>query len=180
MCCSVYCLCVNVYCTTASGCRPNCSWQIYHIISYHIISHHITSYHIISYHIISYHITYHITSYHIISHHIISYHIISHHIISHHIIYVLRVTTDFVARGLEDATWMLNRFWIVSNSRLLPDVSNISYIISHHIISHHIISHHIIYHIIFLIHFSIVPCLAKLKPFYFTFKRKRSTAQSPR
>ena len=23
--CSVYCLCVNVYCTTASGCQPNCS-----------------------------------------------------------------------------------------------------------------------------------------------------------
>ena len=23
--CSVYCLCVNVYCTTATGCQPNCS-----------------------------------------------------------------------------------------------------------------------------------------------------------
>ena len=23
MCCSVYCLCVNVYCTSASGCQPN-------------------------------------------------------------------------------------------------------------------------------------------------------------
>jgi hypothetical protein len=23
--CSVYCLCVNVYCTTATGCKPNCS-----------------------------------------------------------------------------------------------------------------------------------------------------------
>jgi hypothetical protein len=22
--CSVYCLCVNVYCTTATGCHPNC------------------------------------------------------------------------------------------------------------------------------------------------------------
>ena len=22
--CSVYCLCVNVYCTTATGCQPNC------------------------------------------------------------------------------------------------------------------------------------------------------------
>jgi len=31
--CSVYCLCVNVYCTTATGCLPNCSYQIYHIIS---------------------------------------------------------------------------------------------------------------------------------------------------
>jgi len=29
----MYCLCVNVYCTTATGCQPNCSWQIYHIIS---------------------------------------------------------------------------------------------------------------------------------------------------
>jgi hypothetical protein len=33
LCCSVYCLCVNLYCTTATGCRPNCSYQIYHIIS---------------------------------------------------------------------------------------------------------------------------------------------------
>jgi len=23
-CCSVYCSCVNVYCTTATGCQPNC------------------------------------------------------------------------------------------------------------------------------------------------------------
>ena len=23
LCCSVYCLCVNVYCTTATGCQPN-------------------------------------------------------------------------------------------------------------------------------------------------------------
>ena len=33
LCCSVYCLCVNVYCTTATGCQPNCSKQIYHILS---------------------------------------------------------------------------------------------------------------------------------------------------
>ena len=25
LCCSVYCLCVNVYCTTATGCQPNCN-----------------------------------------------------------------------------------------------------------------------------------------------------------
>jgi len=25
MCCSMYCLCVNVYCTTATSCQPNCS-----------------------------------------------------------------------------------------------------------------------------------------------------------
>jgi hypothetical protein len=25
LCCSVHCLCVNVYCTTATGCQPNCS-----------------------------------------------------------------------------------------------------------------------------------------------------------
>ena len=25
LCCSVYCLCVNVYCTTAVGCQPSCS-----------------------------------------------------------------------------------------------------------------------------------------------------------
>ena len=24
LCCSVYCLCVNVYCTTATGCQPKC------------------------------------------------------------------------------------------------------------------------------------------------------------
>ena len=45
LCCSVYCLRVNVYCTTATECKPNCSWQIYHhiIISYHhIIKCHVT------------------------------------------------------------------------------------------------------------------------------------------
>jgi hypothetical protein len=31
LCCSVYCLCVYVYCTTATGCQPNCSYQICHI-----------------------------------------------------------------------------------------------------------------------------------------------------
>jgi hypothetical protein len=35
-CRSVYCLCVNVYCTTATAWQPNCSWQIYHIISHHV------------------------------------------------------------------------------------------------------------------------------------------------
>ena len=25
LCRSVYCLCVNVYCTAATGCQPNCS-----------------------------------------------------------------------------------------------------------------------------------------------------------
>jgi hypothetical protein len=49
LCCSVYCLCVNVYCTNATGCQPNCSYV--YIISYHIISYHIISYHIISYQI---------------------------------------------------------------------------------------------------------------------------------
>jgi hypothetical protein len=36
---SVYCLCVNVYCTTATGCQPNCSYiYIYiYIYIYHII-----------------------------------------------------------------------------------------------------------------------------------------------
>ena len=53
LCCSVYCFCVDVYCTTASGCQPNCSYEIYHIISYHIISYHIISYHSIPKHIIS-------------------------------------------------------------------------------------------------------------------------------
>jgi hypothetical protein len=32
---SMYCLRVNGYWTTATGCLPNCSWQIYHIVSYH-------------------------------------------------------------------------------------------------------------------------------------------------
>jgi hypothetical protein len=57
-CCSMYYLYVNVYCTTATGCQPNCNYQIY-IISYRIISY-IISYHITSYHIISY-ISYHIS-----------------------------------------------------------------------------------------------------------------------
>jgi hypothetical protein len=101
LCCSAYCLCVNVYCTTATGCQPNCSLQIYHIISYHIIS-----YHIISYHIISYHISYHIISYHIISYiisyHIISYHIISYHIISYHIRGVEVYLHPFVTSTLDE------------------------------------------------------------------------------
>jgi len=113
LCCSVYCLCVNVYCTTATGCQPNCSWQIYHIISYHIsyhiISHYITSYHIpyhipyISYHISSYHVIYHIIPYHIpyhiIYHIIISRHITSHNIIPYHIPYLsyLIISRDIVS-----------------------------------------------------------------------------------
>ena len=90
LCCSMYCLRVNEYCTTAIGCQSNCSW-IYHItsdriiITNHISSYHIISNHIIPHHIIAYIISYHIISYHIISYHIISYHIISYHIISYHI-----------------------------------------------------------------------------------------------
>jgi len=34
LCCSVSCLCVNVYCTTATRCQPNCSQKIYYIIIY--------------------------------------------------------------------------------------------------------------------------------------------------
>jgi hypothetical protein len=34
LCCSVYCFCVNVYCTTATGWQPNCSYQILYIRSY--------------------------------------------------------------------------------------------------------------------------------------------------
>ena len=91
LCCSVYRLCVHVFCTTDTAFQPNCSSRIYHIIyhiiSYHIISYHIISYHIISYHIISYHIiSYHIISYRIVSYRIVSYRIISYHIISYHII----------------------------------------------------------------------------------------------
>jgi hypothetical protein len=38
LCCSIYCLCVNVYCTTATGRQTNCSWNVSHrIVSYHII-----------------------------------------------------------------------------------------------------------------------------------------------
>jgi hypothetical protein len=79
-----------VYCTTAAGCQPNCSQQIYHILSY--ISYHVISF-IVSYisYIISYHIIYHIISF-IISYiisfiisYIISY--ITSYIISYYIIY---------------------------------------------------------------------------------------------
>jgi len=31
LCCCVYGLCVNVYCTTSTGCQLNCSYQIHHI-----------------------------------------------------------------------------------------------------------------------------------------------------
>jgi len=82
LCCSVYCLCVNVYCTTATGCHPNCSQE--YILSYRIISYNI-SYHI-SYHIVSYRISY-IVSYHIVSYLLISYRIVSFDIISYRIIY---------------------------------------------------------------------------------------------
>jgi hypothetical protein len=36
LCCSLYCLCVNVYCTTATGYQPNCS-LIYQIVPYHVL-----------------------------------------------------------------------------------------------------------------------------------------------
>jgi len=39
LCCSMYCLCVNVYCTAATGCQSNCSKQN---IPYHIQSNAIT------------------------------------------------------------------------------------------------------------------------------------------
>jgi hypothetical protein len=29
----MYCLCVNVYCTTATGCQPNCSLKKYELIN---------------------------------------------------------------------------------------------------------------------------------------------------
>ena len=32
LCCSMYCMCVNMYCTTATRCEANCSYQIYHVI----------------------------------------------------------------------------------------------------------------------------------------------------
>jgi hypothetical protein len=41
--CSVYCLFVNVYSTTVTGCQPNRSYQIYHMTSYDMIYH--ISYH---------------------------------------------------------------------------------------------------------------------------------------
>jgi len=41
LCCSVYSLCVNMYCTTATFYQPNCIQQIYHIIfpSQHVKNH---------------------------------------------------------------------------------------------------------------------------------------------
>ena len=52
LCCSVYCLYVNVYCTTATGCQPIAVNK--YIISYHFISSYRIIYHIIPYLIISY------------------------------------------------------------------------------------------------------------------------------
>ena len=34
LCCYVYCMCVNVYCSTATGCLRNYSEHIYYIMSY--------------------------------------------------------------------------------------------------------------------------------------------------
>ena len=125
LCFSVYCLCVNVYCTTATQRQLT---NIYHIISYHIISYHIISYHIISYHI-SYIISYHIISYHIISYHIISYHIMSYHITSYHInrlstvsidallVYKVRRSLEVVAGSLSILT--VSTFWFSFGAVLL-------------------------------------------------------------
>jgi hypothetical protein len=87
---SMYCFCVNVYCTTATVCQPN--WFNKFIISYHI------SY-TISYHIISYHITCHVMSchampfhavpFHVMSCHVVSFHVTSRHVMSYHIIYMI-------------------------------------------------------------------------------------------
>ena len=35
LCCSAFCLCVNVYCTAATGCQPNCSFIYIYIILHH-------------------------------------------------------------------------------------------------------------------------------------------------
>jgi hypothetical protein len=90
---SVYCLCVNVYCSTATGVSTQLRLNIYHTI-YHIIPYNIVSYHT------SYHVSYHIIPYHITSHHIISYHI-SYHIVPYHI-----------------TSWVMSNFWEVQLFRL--------------------------------------------------------------
>jgi hypothetical protein len=115
---SVY-LCLNVYCTIATGWQPNCNLTniSYHIVSCHIISHHII-YHIISY-IISYRIiSYHIISYHIISYHTIPYHII-YHIISYPIIYhnitCIALTVGKTSVSLRVWNWMTGEAQAVQN-----------------------------------------------------------------
>ena len=99
LCCSMYCLCVNVYCTvlyctvlycTVLYCCHRVAMQLqltnisYHVsyLSHRIVSRRVVSY-IISYHNISHHIyhIYNITSYNILYH--VSHHII--YITSHHI-----------------------------------------------------------------------------------------------
>jgi len=102
LCCSMYCLCVNVYCHRVSTQMQliyhiisyHISYRIYHIsyiISYHTMSRHVTSYHIISYHVTSHHvISYHIISYHVTSRHVILS-IISHHVIPYHISRLMKV-----------------------------------------------------------------------------------------
>jgi hypothetical protein len=107
-CCFVYCVCVNVYCTTATGVNPIAG--NYHVMSYHIISYHIISYHTISYHIISYIISYHII-YHIISYRIISYHIIS-YIISYLIPHTICPTVA-LQHHISELAWC---FWCTLRS----------------------------------------------------------------
>jgi hypothetical protein len=67
LCCSVYCLCVNVTVLLPPGVNPITvnKYISYHIMSYHIIYN--ISYHVISHHITSYHISCHIITYHNIS-----------------------------------------------------------------------------------------------------------------
>jgi len=93
LCRSVYCLCVNVYCTAATGCHCKCvlycCYRVsthlhltnisYRIMWYGIISCHVVSCQILSYHI--YHMPCHISY--------ISYHVMSNHIISYHILYLV-------------------------------------------------------------------------------------------
>jgi hypothetical protein len=124
ICRSVYYLCVNVYCTTATGWLPNCIWQIY-IISYHII-YHVTWYHVvISY--IMYHIIYHIyhTIYHI--YHIIYYtsyvicHVISFitYIISYHVLCKIEVRLNILLNFFLFIRYMKYSCWSSWHRRTL-------------------------------------------------------------
>ena len=140
LCCSVYCLCVNVYCTAATVCQPiwvNKYIDIpYHIISYHIISYRIISYRIISYiiyYIISYIISYRIISYRVISYHILSY-IISYRIVSYHIISYLIMSYRIVS-------YHIIPYHIISYFFIWFIACPITMVISYHIL-YHVISYH--------------------------------------
>jgi len=138
LCFSVYCFCVNVYCTAATGRQTQLQLSniSYHIVSYLLYTSYHMLYHII-YHIMSCHITYHI-------YHVMSY-IIS-HIISCHVIYIISyISFSIISCHIYHIPYHIMSCHIIYHAM---SYHIISYIVSCHIsytsISCHVTSGHII------------------------------------